>query len=244
MHFKNFTVKGQLTFAFSLLAALVLAVSITAIAALGNTNAHFSEVSQVSQLVSHVAGAVDRRAIAARNLVLVTTPEDLALEKQAVTQAHQDTQDAVRNLNAAVQQNPHSHPEERQFVAEISRVESLYGPVALAIVKLALEGKKEEAIAKMNKECRPLLAALLKVSGAYEAFSNKTANDNIATAAADYTQARGVLIAASVAAIAAALFLGILIIRNLVRALGGEPGVAADLARAVAQGDLSQPIHV
>ncbi|BDT67615.1 hypothetical protein os1_17920 [Comamonadaceae bacterium OS-1] len=244
MNLKNFTVKGQLTFAFGLLAALVLAVSITAISALGNTNAHFSEVSQVAQLVANVSSAVDRRAIAARNLVLVTSPEDIAVEKQAVTSAHQDAQDAVRLLNVAVKENPHSHPEERQFIEDISRIESLYGPVALDIVKLALEGKKDEAIAKMNKECRPLLAALVKVSAAYEAFSSKMAKENVDTAAADYTQARGMLFAASVAAIAAALFLGIMIIRNLVGALGGEPAVAADLARAVAQGDLSQPIHV
>nr|WP_315207371.1 methyl-accepting chemotaxis protein [uncultured Albidiferax sp.] len=247
MPFQNFTVKAQLGFAFSLLAALVLAVSALAISALGSTSGHLGEVSQVGQMVANVAdlaGAMDRRAIAARNLVLVTTPEDLALEHQAVLRTHQETQNALRKLNLAVKENAHDRAEERRFMEEINRVESLYGPVAMDIVKLAMEGKKEEAIAKMNKDCRPLLAALLKVSADFQAFSNQIADDNVATAAVAYVQTRRMLVAASLVAIAVALFLGMVIIRSLVRALGGEPGVAADLARAVAQGDLSMPIHV
>jgi len=41
-------------------------------------------------------------------------------------------------------------------------VESLYGPVANDIVGLALSGNHDEAIVKMDNECRPLLAALVK----------------------------------------------------------------------------------
>ncbi|MBC7681275.1 MAG: methyl-accepting chemotaxis protein, partial [Ferruginibacter sp.] len=165
-------------------------------------------------------------------------PRYIALEKQTVLKAHQDTQEAMRKLSTAVQQNTRSLPEERQFMAELTRLELLYGPVALDIVKLALEGKKEEATAKMNTECRPLLATLLTASSAYEAFNNKIDDDNTVAAAVDYHQARSVL------AMAAALAMGISMIRSLVRSLGGEPGVAADLARAVAQGDLSMPIHL
>ncbi|WP_367850197.1 methyl-accepting chemotaxis protein [Rhodoferax sp. WC2427] len=244
MHLRNLTVKGQLIFAFGFMVTLVLAISLLAMSALGKTSVHLAEVSQVSQMVANMASAVDRRAIAARNLVLVGTSEDLALEKQAVMQAHQDTQEALRKLNAAIKQNGHAHAVELQFMEEINRVEALYGPVALDIVRLALEGRKEEAVAKMNKECRPLLAALLKVSVNYEAFNSKMADESVLASAVEYSQTRGLLVAANVVAAAAALALAFLIIRNLVGALGGEPRVAADLARAVAQGDLSRPIHV
>ncbi|SDP44160.1 methyl-accepting chemotaxis protein-1, serine sensor receptor [Rhodoferax sp. OV413] len=248
MNFKNFTVKGQLSFAFGLLAALVLAISLAALNALSNTNSNFTEYNQInvaqSQLVTDVRGAVNRRAIAARNLVLVSAPEDIAAEKQAVTQAHQDTQDSLLKLNKAIQQNPKTSAEERKLVEEINRVEGLYGPVALDIVKLALDGKKDEAIAKMNKECRPLLAALLTAAKNYQSFSSKGGVESVASAAADYQHAKLQLMAFSLLAVAAAAALGVLITRNLVGALGGEPAVAADLARAVAQGDLTMPITV
>ena len=248
MNFKNFTVKGQLSFAFGLLAALVILVSLVSIHALSSANASFTHYNQVviarTQLVVTVRGGVNRRAIAARNLVLVTTPEDMEVEKQAVIEAHGDTQKSLAALNTAVKSDPQSSTEERRLVEEINKIETLYGPVALDIVKLALDGKKEEAITKMNKECRPLLAALIKTSGDYLEFSNKAGLESVATAGADAAQVRWLLISTCAVALATAVGLGFLITRSLVGALGGEPGIAADLARAVANGDLSMPIHI
>ncbi|MEO6274309.1 MAG: methyl-accepting chemotaxis protein [Rhodoferax sp.] len=248
MNFKNFTVKGQLTFAFGLLAVLVIAVSSAAITALSGINRNLSEYHQGAIAQEHMAVdvrvSVNRRAIAARNLVLVTTPEDLAVEKAAVNEAHQAAQAALEKLNGSVKSDPQATVEERRLVEDIDKIEAAYGPVALDIVKLALDGKKDEAIAKINKDCRPLLAALIKASRAYQDFSVKEGEARVASANADYAQARFLLITASAIAVAAALFLGILITRNLVGSLGGEPGVAADVARAVAQGDLSMPISV
>ena len=50
----------------------------------------------------------------------------------------------------------------RELFQRIEDVEAKYGSVALGI--LALDGKRDEAITKMNLECRPLLAALLKAT--------------------------------------------------------------------------------
>jgi len=248
MNFKNFTVKGQLSFAFGLLSVLVLVVSFAAIRALSGNHDDFTHYSQVNvaqaQLVTDVRAAVNRRAISARNLVLVTAPQDVEAEKQAVLAAHEDTQQKLAKLNAAIKQNPQITVEERRLVDEINRIEGLYGPVAQDIVKLALDGKKEEAIAKMNKECRPLLAALLKAAIDYQAFSKKSGDNSVAEAAGEYNQARWVLISASIAAVAAAVVLGFLITKSLVGSLGGEPGTAAAVARSVAEGDLTTTIVV
>ncbi|APW39233.1 hypothetical protein RD110_20110 [Rhodoferax koreense] len=246
MNFKNLTVKSQLGFAFGLLAILVLAVSLVAISALGNSNRDFQHYSHLNvartQLVTDIESAVNRRAVAARNLVLVNTPQDVAAEQQAVTVAHQDTQKHLAALNAALNKSPETTAEERRLVEDINRIEASYGPVALGIVKLALDGKKDEAIAKMNKECRPLLAALLKASADYQTFSDKNGDASLAQAEANYNQARWLLIAASLAAVASAVLLGYLITSRLVRALGGEPGTAAAVARSVAEGDLTTDI--
>ena len=248
MHLRNFTVKGQLSFSFGLLAVVVLIVAFFAIRTLSESYDDFTRYSRVdvaqAQLVTDVRGAVNRRAMAARNLVLVGTPEDTAIEKQAVTTAHEDTQQALAKLNALVKEDVHTTDLERQLVAEINRIEGLYGPVALDIVKMALDGKKDEAIVKMNKECRPLLAALLKASKDYLDFSNGHAHATVVEAGDDYAHARRLLLAAGVLAVAAALSLGFVITRHLVGSLGGEPADAADLARAVAAGDLTSPIEV
>ncbi|WP_394790484.1 methyl-accepting chemotaxis protein [Rhodoferax sp.] len=238
MNFKNMTVKGQLTFAFGLLVALVLVVALVAVNALVNAHDKFTFYNDVTvkqnHLVDEVRAAISARAIAARNLVLATEPADRDMEYASAVKAHQATQEAMTKLNQAMKENPSASSDDVRMVAEMTRIESLYGPVALGILKLAMDGKNEEAIARINKDCRPLLAALVKVS-------NQT-SENMLDEGGGYNQARVVLLAASSLAIAAALVMGFLITRNLVGALGGEPREAADLAKAVAQGDLTMPI--
>lgn len=48
---------------------------------------------------------------------------------------------------------------DREMVSQLEVIEAKYD-----IVCMVNEGKRDEAVAKMNAECRPLLAALLKVT--------------------------------------------------------------------------------
>ena len=240
MSFNNMTVKSQLSWAFGLLVALVLVVATVGLSSLDSAHKKFThynnDVVTQNKLVDQLRAAISARAIAARNLVLASTPEDKDLEYKEVVKSHQSTQEVMAKLNDAIRSNPSPDPDDVRMVSEMTRIEGLYGPVALKITQLAMDGKTEEAIAKINKECRPLLVALVKASqgGSIGGLDEGSG----------YTRARTLLLLASALAIAAALGMGFFITRSLVRALGGEPGVAANLARAVAQGDLTVPIHL
>ncbi|WP_367846703.1 methyl-accepting chemotaxis protein [Rhodoferax sp. WC2427] len=243
---KTTTVKSRLIWAFGVLAALVLLVSTAAHHSLGEVNANLHRFHGVDvhqyQLTVALRDAVNRRAIAARNLVLAATPADADLEKQAVIQAHHDTQEALEKLNASVKNTADAMPDIQRMLQDINQVESRYGPVALGIVKLALEGNRDDAIGKINVECRPLLVALLKATADFLVASSQNGDDNVAASVAEYAEARWLLLAVSALAVVVAVAMGFLLTRSLVGALGGEPGAAADLARAAAQGDLSQAI--
>nr|WP_315225371.1 methyl-accepting chemotaxis protein [uncultured Albidiferax sp.] len=240
------TVRSRLIWAFGVLVALVLLVCAVALHTLGEVNESLNRFHNVDvqqyRLTVAVRDAVNRRAIAARNLVLATAPADAEVEKQAVNQAHRDTQEALAQLNASAKSNAENGPDVLRMLEAINQVESRYGPVALAIVKLALEGKKDEAIAKINLECRPLLVALLQASNDILEASNKKGDANVEASAEENSEAKWLLAAISTFAIGAAAVMGFLLTRSLVGALGGEPSAAADLARAAAQGDLSQAI--
>ncbi len=244
MQSKTMSVKKQLILAFGTLAAVVFVVALLSIRALGSAYDNFTQYARVdvadAQLVASVQEAVNRRAVAARNLVLVTTPEDRGLENTAVLKAHQDTQERLRLLNDAFMKNPDASADERRLVGEVTRIESLYGPVALDIVKLALDGKKDEATDKMNKECRPLLAALLKATNEFAGLNDTS----IVAAGAHYAQTRWMLLIVSALSVCIALAMGLWIIRSLLGALGCEPNEASALASAVASGDLSRAIHL
>lgn len=95
-------------------------------------------------------------------LVLLVKPEQLAAEKTAVTQAHEDVQARLTKLKEMARA-PGVPEEVRASVGKIDQVEQACGSIALDIVGLALGGKRDEAITKMNDDCRPHLAALVSV---------------------------------------------------------------------------------
>lgn len=87
----NLSVKTKLIGAFGLLILMIVAVSGAALLSIKPDGDQFTGYVQGAEARAAAANqvrlAVDRRAIAARNLVLVTKPEDSALEKAAVLAA-------------------------------------------------------------------------------------------------------------------------------------------------------------
>ena len=241
MNLNKLTVKARLLVAFGVLVAIVLLVSGLSLRSLGAAHDDLvefvHETSARAALGTSVRGAAFARAVAARNLVLVTSPADSEVEKAAVTLAHQSVGESLAKLKAAVASASASE-QERQLAAEIEGIESKYGPLAQNIGELALAGKREEAIGKMNNECRPLLAALIKATTAYVDTLQAQAVEDLKAADAHYAANRLRMLAACAAAIALAVGLALVITRGLSRALGAEPSQLGEAAQRVAGGDL------
>jgi methyl-accepting chemotaxis protein len=242
VNFSRLTIKTQLVAGFGALTLLVIAVALLSLRALGTSHDHYDGYvndSAVRITLAHdVLDATNARAIGARNLVLVTTPADRDAEKRAVGAAHEKVGRSIARLKEMIDKAPGTSPQERELAAELERVESRYGPVALNIVALAMDGKHDEAISKMNTDCRPLLASLLGASNRYIEFATDQGRQEVVRADAAFRVNRNVMIAACIAAIALAAGLATLITRGLLRALGAEPGQLSAAARRVAEGDL------
>ena len=243
----NMTVRAKLTWAFGGLAMMVLLIAGLAVKTLGDANERFegyvNGINARANTAHLVREAIDLRAIAARNLVLVTKPEDVAVEKDVVTKAHADVGANLSKLKKLTEL-PGVTDEARRMIGEIDKIEQAYAPVALGIVDLALNKKNEEAIAKMNSECRPLLASLVKVSVEYSNYTSGRAAKLVEAAAADYAAQRNYLIAGCLLALVSAVVAGVLITRSLTRALGAEPSELSDAASRVADGDLTMQLQV
>jgi len=243
----NMTVRTKLAWAFGGLSLMVLLIAGLAIKTLGDANERFENyvggINARANTAHFVREAIDLRAIAARNLVLVTKSEDVAVEKEVVTKAHADVGVNLSKLKKLADL-PDVTDEARRMIGEIDKIEQAYAPVALGIVDLALNKKNEEAIAKMNSECRPLLASLVKVSIEFSNYTSGRAAILVEVAAADYAAQRNYLIAGCLLALVAAVVAGVLITRSLTRALGAEPAELSDAASRVAEGDLTTQLHV
>ncbi len=243
MNLKNLSIKAQLAWGFGLLSVGMLAISLISLRALHNADAKFDlyakDIAKRENLATSFRSAVFRRAIAARNLILATAPADREAEKAAVTEAHEEAQTRLAALKDSVKTSQEKSEVFAKLVAEIDRVEAAYSPVALAIVKLSLDGKTAEATDKMNRECKPLLAALKTASDSYIKYTTDLTTTSLASERATFETARWALLASSALGLLTALGMGFLITRNLRNALGAEPASLGATVKQVADGDLS-----
>ena len=241
------TVRAQLTLAFGLLVFFLIGISILSVRSLSNFNAGFEQyvngITARANTAHRVRDAIDMRAVAARNLVLVTKPEDLEIERQHVLQAQANV---VKNMQRLLQlaQEPGVSDEVRVIINKIDSIEKRYAPVALAIVDLALQKKDEQAIVKMNEECRPLLAALVAATDEYFTLTDQRSAIILQEDNARYISNRNILIGTSLLSIVLAALAGWLITRHLLKALGAEPRQLCDAVSLLAGGDLTGKLSV
>ncbi len=240
---QSMTVKSKLIGAFALLIILIMGLCTAAVLSTNEDSARFNNyvhgLKAMADAAHQVREAVDRRAIAARNLVLVTTPQDLATEKALVEKSVVDVRKslaALRELSA----KPGMPEEVRTKVDAIARIEGQYEPVALTIVGMALGNQRDAAVAMMNTQCRPLLAALIAATDDYANFTAARSEQVIKETAQSNATQRQALVAVSAVRVLVACWAAWAITHAVVQPLAQ----AVDMISVVAQGDLSQPIHV
>ncbi len=243
MMFQNLSLKAKLVWAFSLLASLVIALSALSYRDLAEDLSDFQDfvngVNTRAQLSSEYRAAIDRRAVAARNLVLTTNAAEKETEKNIATQANQAAQEALGQLVKAAQ-SPSVPPEVKALIADIEKLESTYQPVALNIVALGVQDRRDEAIAQINKECKPLLAALVGKTNEYQVLTKQRIQKIVEDSESGFAHQIGILIAFVLAAITLAGLTGFFITRSVHKSLGADPKALGDAAHKVAFGDLSR----
>lgn len=237
----NVSVKIKLTIAFSLLTVLFLAISGLATRALSNAEGNFERyvngIGERANIAHLIREAVDARAIAARNLVLVSKPADVALEKAAVAKAHTEVGENLKKLNTLIE-NSDASPEARKMVEEITAIEKQYSPVALSIVEMALNNQKEQAIQKIDIECRPLLALLMTAATQYNDYTKVRSTALIQDAEERYQFQRNMVVASIVLMLLISIASG----TYLTRAITAPLEQAVKIANSVADGNLTTSI--
>ncbi|WP_082751411.1 methyl-accepting chemotaxis protein [Burkholderia sp. MSMB1459WGS] len=242
MGLANLSVRTKLTGTFGVLAAIVFIASGVALNALNDANDRFSGfvhgINARAELAQSVRAAVDDRAMAVRNVVLVTTPADVNIEKAAVIDAERRVEDNLKKFQAMVASAPDISERARSAATDMARIEALYRPVALDIDRLALNGQREAAIAEIDTKCRPLLSALIKAANDYADATHEHAAQMILDSEAQYGRQRNLLIVMCLTAVALAVVAGVAITRGLMCTLGAEPTALREVTHRVAAGDL------
>jgi len=243
MNFDQMKVKAKLALGFGVLSVVVFIVSGLSLKALSESNDRFSSyvhgINGRAEVVQSFRAAVDAGAIATRNLVLVTKPIDIEIEKAVIDQAQSDVNKQLLKFNEMVAATDNITQNARNLAAELNRAEALYRPVVADIVNLVGSGQRDAAVAKMNEQGRPLLAAVVKATNDYLGSSSGRAAYLLQQSQESFETERNILIGICLAAVAASVLAGLLISRSLTRALGAEPAALSAITERVASGDLS-----
>lgn len=242
------TVRGQLLGSYAALLAILLVVAGFGIKGMRDGQAAYESYVEGTAhqltLANDVLDAANARAIAARNLVLLTTDAERREEQATVTAAHQKIGASLKALNEALRASEPVDPKDRERFEAFVRTEEQYGPLALEIVRLAVSGDSATATRKMNAECRPLLATLIAQANRFIEGTRLGAERRAAEAREHYVLMRNLSLGVSALAVAVAIGLAVILTRAILGALGAEPRELSQAVNQVADGDLTAALNL
>ena len=236
------TIKARLIGSYLALALLVVVVSVMGIGNLAVSQRNFEHqvtvIAKEDALLVTLFDAVNARAVAARNIVLMDNPADIATEKKSIELSFERINGSMKTLKTMLAADGPTAAALRSEVDEIEKIEAKYAVVATDIVKHALEGQREQASRQIVADCRPLLLALVAaVEKAKQEIHGMSAREVAASLAQSQHQRLQMLVAIAVALLAAG-GLATVMTRKITRPIA----TSVRIAQTVAAGDLSSAI--
>lgn len=237
MKLKNQTIRIQLAFLMATMLVLLVCVAglgYWGLKTVGSIATHYKDVSAPRQAISAtLKDAVQQRAINARNLVLLQDADKLRQQEVAVKEAHGRIQQAIQALRSDLSEQPQS--ESNRLLQNVEAAEQAYGPVALAIVGMAINGQKDLAVSSIGERCEPLLADLLAAVNTFASHEQAVANTEFEEMLSIDRLATFLMAVVSSFSMVAAVAIGLYITRGLVV----SASTAVSAMEQFANGDLT-----
>ena len=234
--------KTVLLSSFSGLAAASLLVAAIGLVGVSGANQRFDHlingISARADTVKRLGLAVQDRAIAARNLLLSDDAAARKTHAAAAQAAHDRVQNLLAKYKQLVEHSDDMSPRAKELAQQLEALEADYSKIALAIVGLGLEGKQAEAVAKLQADCLPKLAALTRLLDEYQQVQQEAVDRQKAAMADGLASTRNALIVTALLALGAAVGLGLFVTRRTLMQLGADPTALNAAAARVAAGDL------
>lgn len=234
----NLNVGTRLAIGFSCICILLFVAIATAILCLSDLGAGTQRI--VANNVPRIAASntllsqVDTIAVSLRNMMLNTDAQDRSRQKAIIS----DARAHIGRLNAQLKEMNFSESDRRILTTVIERGEA-YQLGQIQLLELIEHSGEDEAKVYLSTRLRPVRLKYKEALTAQIASQERQIIEVGDSAIVSYFQSRNLLLGLGVFALILAVGIGFLISRGLLSQLGGEPTVAADIANAIAGGDLS-----
>jgi methyl-accepting chemotaxis protein len=241
MNIKHIKVSTRLGLGFGailLMLALVIGMGIFDMAKLNaGTNAIVTETYPKVILAQSLMNDSNKIARSLRNALLIRDETKSAQELSTVAGKRKDVEASMQKLDASVKSG-----KGRGLFDALQASRAPYDQALDEVIRLRREGDIEGAVEHMLTVMRERQSTNMNAIDAL--ISHQSASMETARMQAEdtYVDSRNMLLALGVLAIALGAAGAMLISRQLLRELGGEPGYVANIAGKIAGGDLAVPI--
>jgi methyl-accepting chemotaxis protein len=241
---KNLKIGIRLTIGFGIVLALLVAGATFGLRQVAKLNDRVEFITSVDEgkllALSKVQFAIGLRAIAARNLVLVTDPVQQKGDIELVTKAQKDIDSGMQELTALMKNPADATAKERDMLEQLRALEAKYLPIATKIGALATTQQTEAAKASLVADCMPLLKQVIAHINEFNVVMRTSATESVTAAQEAYEVSKWTMLALS----AISLLLGSMIAWWLTRSISRPLQEAVKIAQNVSAGDLTSTITV
>ena len=241
--FSSWRVRTRLTVGFGVVCVLLVVSVLMGLMAMSRMGADLKAVvaDHFPRIVAsaNVLTQADAIAVALRNMMLNPDAADRERQVQVISQSRQEITKQLDALNKTL-----TDPKVHALLQKVQEQGALYLAGQEELLGLIKSDQTDQSRDYLANKLRPVLASYKTAIGTLVEYEKNAIVQAGTDAQQTANSARTTLIGLGIAALLLAAALGWLTTRSLVRELGGEPRTAADVARAVAGGDFTQPIAV
>ena len=242
--FGNMKIGIRLGLGFAALLVLQLVISGIGMRQMSDLSGRIDSITEVGEAkaraLSDLENYIGARAIAARNLALLTDPAAQKADVDRVKSAQAGIDKNMEQLAAFMKDPATGNADERQMFDTLRSLEAKYLPIATRIVGLATTQKTDEAVKSLTQDCMPLLTQIMAHMGTFDDLVRKESKDSAAAAQAAYQSSKWLILLISVGSLVSGIFIAWWLTRSITRPIGE----AVDVAQRVAAGDLTARITV
>jgi methyl-accepting chemotaxis protein len=241
--FKNMKVGMKLALGFGMVLVLLIVVAAVGIMRLMTIDASVRDMVEdkwpkVVWLKDGLAG-INAISLAARDMVLVEGREATQAAKGRLLGARADIGKAWETLGPTL-----TKPRGKEMFQAITQARTAYIATQDQVIRLVEEGRMAEARLYVDVDFRRAAEEYRKHVNALIEFQGQLMDDVGKEASAIVSAATMLMLILGGVAMLIGISMAFIITRGLLRQLGGEPDYAADVAKQVANGDMTVQVQL
>ncbi len=232
----NLKVGVRLGLGFGLLLVLMTLMAVLGMSRIDNIKKNLDSIVEhdvaAMGYVTEMREAVNAIAIATRNVVMLTNPEEIEVQTRRIGSAWEYYDSTAESLAAMVGNEA--------VLVSVSQASAATRPLFNKVTQLAGENKRAEATQFLLKEVQPSLSKWYDAMNDILTDREKVIEESTDAAHAAYNFARWLVLSLAGAGLVLGTFIAWLIARSIIRPLHR----AVEIASSVSKGDLTQHIEV